>query len=155
MVYTHPTVIADKNVLQQLVNYHIPKKKTKEPYWWKLHHYNARPHVANAVIEFLVQKHISTVHHPPYNPDLAPCSFFFLTWRPKRILKNVDLTTRSRQRKLSKRLWMSRNGFLRVFQKWQKWSGISILRKKNTIWVIFTINRCMTNSATLYWTSFV
>jgi len=42
---------------------------------WLLHHDNAPSHTSFAVREFLAQ-HITTLSHPPYSPDLAPCDFF-------------------------------------------------------------------------------
>lgn len=43
---------------------------------WILHHDNAPSHSALAVREFLAEKHITVLPHPPYSPDLAPCDFF-------------------------------------------------------------------------------
>ena len=43
---------------------------------WILHHDNAPAHTALNVKQFLVSKEITTLHHPPYSPDLAPCDFF-------------------------------------------------------------------------------
>jgi transposase len=40
-----------------------------------LHHGNAPSHTAFAVREFLTQNKITTLTHPPYSPDLAPCDF--------------------------------------------------------------------------------
>ena len=45
----------------------------------RLHHDNAQPHVANHVMQFLVKFNITSVSHPPYNPDLAPCDFFLFS----------------------------------------------------------------------------
>jgi transposase len=43
---------------------------------WFLHHDNAPCHTSFAVREFLAQHTITTLPHPPYSPDLAPCDFF-------------------------------------------------------------------------------
>jgi len=43
---------------------------------WFLHHDNAPSHTSNAVRELLAQNNITTLPHPPYSPDLAPCDFF-------------------------------------------------------------------------------
>jgi transposase len=43
---------------------------------WLLHHDNAPAHTALSIQEFLVEKKIPVVPHPPYSPDLAPCDFF-------------------------------------------------------------------------------
>ena len=42
----------------------------------KLHHDNAPAHTAAATREFLTDQGISTLPHPPYSPDLAPCDFW-------------------------------------------------------------------------------
>jgi len=43
---------------------------------WFLHHDNAPSHTSFAVREFLAPHNITTLPHPPYSPDLAPCDFF-------------------------------------------------------------------------------
>jgi transposase len=41
-----------------------------------LHHDNAAPHKAGIVTEYLKEKRIKLLPHPPYSPDLAPCDFY-------------------------------------------------------------------------------
>lgn len=41
-----------------------------------VHHDNATAHTAMQTREFLAQRNIQLVGHPPYSPDLAPCDFF-------------------------------------------------------------------------------
>ncbi len=61
----------------KLIRIHIPQKRPKYRRGnFKLHHDNARPHVANNVLQFLPTKNIEIVPHPPYRPDLAPFNFF-------------------------------------------------------------------------------
>ena len=43
---------------------------------WFLLHDNAPVHRAVAVQEFLAQKQVCVLHHPPYSPDLTPCDYF-------------------------------------------------------------------------------
>ena len=43
---------------------------------WFLHHDNVPSHTSFAMREFLAQLNITTLPHPPYSPDLAPCDFF-------------------------------------------------------------------------------
>ena len=45
---------------------------------WFLHHDNAPSHTSIAVREFLALNNITTLPHPPYSPDLAPCDLFFI-----------------------------------------------------------------------------
>lgn len=50
-----------------------------------LHHDNARPHKAVITQEFLEEKGIELMPHPPYSPDLAPCDF----WLFRRLKKSL------------------------------------------------------------------
>jgi hypothetical protein len=45
------------------------------PYDWILHHDNPPAHKALSVKQFLAQKSITEMEHPPYSPDLAPNDF--------------------------------------------------------------------------------
>jgi histone-lysine N-methyltransferase SETMAR len=40
-----------------------------------VHHNNAPEHTAVSIQEFLAEKKIPMIPHPPYSPDLAPCDF--------------------------------------------------------------------------------
>jgi len=42
---------------------------------WILHQDNAPAHNALSVKQFLANKSITVLEHPPYLPDLAPCDF--------------------------------------------------------------------------------
>ena len=42
---------------------------------WLLHHDNAPAHTSLVVKEFLTKNNMTTVPHPVYSPDLAPCDF--------------------------------------------------------------------------------
>jgi len=55
--------------------------RCKRPEMWKngnwlLHHDNAPAHISLVVREFLTKNNVSTVPHPAYSPDLAPCNFY-------------------------------------------------------------------------------
>ena len=43
---------------------------------WLLHHDNAPAHISLVVREFLTKNNMTTVPHPAYSPDLAPCDFY-------------------------------------------------------------------------------
>lgn len=45
---------------------------------WILHQDNAPAHNAFSVKQFLANKRIPVLEHPPYSPDLAPCDFYLL-----------------------------------------------------------------------------
>jgi hypothetical protein len=53
-----------------------------------IHHDNAPNHTSLAVREFLAEKQIAVLPHPPYSPHLAPCDVFIF---PKifRIIKGT------------------------------------------------------------------
>jgi transposase len=40
------------------------------------HQDNAPPHNALSVKQFLANKNITVLEHPPYSPDLLPCNFY-------------------------------------------------------------------------------
>jgi len=55
--------------------------RRKRPEMWKngdwlLHHDNAHAHTSLVVREFLTKSNMTTVPHPAYSPDLAPCEFY-------------------------------------------------------------------------------
>ena len=64
-----------KSVLEKLLR-HIRTKRPELKGTWVLHHNNARPHVAKVVQDWLVNKGVRVMPHPPYSPDLAPCDFW-------------------------------------------------------------------------------
>ena len=78
-----------KEVLTCLVNKIRQKRRAS---WagktWILHHNNAPAHTALSVKQFLVLKEITTLHHPPYSPNLASCDFFLFP-KLKGILKGT------------------------------------------------------------------
>jgi transposase len=43
---------------------------------WILHQDYAPAHNALSVKQFLANKNITVMEHPPYSPDLAPCDFY-------------------------------------------------------------------------------
>ena len=53
---------------------------------WLLHHDNAPAHSALSIRQFLTSRHVTTLDHPPYSPDLAPCDFFLFP-KLKSVLK--------------------------------------------------------------------
>ena len=54
-------------------------RMTHDPIEWNQHllmHDNARPHVAMAVRDFLLEEGTSLLHQPPYSPDVNICDRF-------------------------------------------------------------------------------
>ena len=56
-----------------------------EAHVWGLHD-NATAHTALSILQFLAERNIATLEHPPYSPDLAPCDFFLFP-KIKSVLK--------------------------------------------------------------------
>ena len=111
-----------KEVLTCLVNKIRQKLRA---FWagkpWILHYHNAPAHTALSVKQFLVSKEITTLHHPPYSPNLAPCDFFLFP-KLKGILKRTrfqgveDIKT-SMTRHLKT---ITKEEFLQCFKAWSK-----------------------------------
>jgi hypothetical protein len=59
---------------------------------WKngfiLHQDNAPAHTALSVKQFLAEKQIAVLEHPPHSPNLAPCDFFLFP-KVKSVLKGT------------------------------------------------------------------
>ena len=53
-----------------------------------LRHDNAPAHKAAFVCQFLTQKYVTTLYHPPYSPDLSPPDYFLF---PKLKMKLKEL----------------------------------------------------------------
>ena len=71
---------------------------------WFLHHDNAPSHTSFAVREYLAQHNITTLRHPQYNPDLAPCDFIFSP-SPKPHFKGHHFGQLKTSRQLWRGLW--------------------------------------------------
>lgn len=136
MVYTHTvptstTVNGEyyKTVLQHLIKDHIPKKRPELARSWKLHHDNARPHVAGIVTEFLNRKGIQCVPHPPYSPDVAPCDFFVYSTAKKELKGRRFQTSAAAAHAFEAILkLLSKNGFEHLFREWQRrWGKVIAL----------------------------
>jgi histone-lysine N-methyltransferase SETMAR len=63
-------------ILKQLREPVCRKKPKLWPNDWILHHDNAPAHKAISVKQFLAQKSITEMEHPPYSPDLVPNDFW-------------------------------------------------------------------------------
>uniref|UniRef100_A0A8C4PW97 Transposase n=1 Tax=Eptatretus burgeri TaxID=7764 RepID=A0A8C4PW97_EPTBU len=79
-----------KEILQHLMRSVRDKRRDLwENNAWVLHHENAPAHSSLIIRQFLAERNVPTLEHPPYSPDLAPCDFFLF---PK--LKGVIKGTR-------------------------------------------------------------
>jgi [histone H3]-lysine36 N-dimethyltransferase SETMAR len=88
---------------------------------WILHQDNAPSHTALVTREFLAKNKITTMDHPPYSPDLAPCDFYLFP-KVKNIMRGehfVDVDTIKRETtKLLKEL--TKEDMQHCFQEWEK-----------------------------------
>jgi len=88
---------------------------------WFLHHNNAPSHTSFAVREFLVQHNITTLPHPPYNLDLAPCDFFLFP-KLKTHLKGHNFGTVENVQAAATRALnnISSEDFVHCYEEWQQ-----------------------------------
>ena len=64
-----------------------------------LHHDNASSHTATQTVQFLHQRGVKTIEHPPYSPDLAMCDFWlFFNLKKKSSWTSLQLRRRDRLR---------------------------------------------------------
>ena len=81
-----------KEILRRLVRSVHDKRRS---FWkvnaWALYHDNASAHTALSICQFLAEKNIATLEHPPYSPDLAPCDFFLFP-KIKSVLKGTHFS---------------------------------------------------------------
>ena len=66
------------------------RRKWPELWWkgWILHQDNVPAHNTLSVKQFLANKNITELEHPPYSPDLAPCDFYLFP-KIKSVLKGT------------------------------------------------------------------
>ena len=79
-----------KNVLKpaiQQVREQRPESGTKS---FKILHHNAKVHVAKKVKSYLEQEGMTTIRHPPYSPDLAPCDVWLFDKIKQNLTDHVD-----------------------------------------------------------------
>jgi len=88
---------------------------------WLLHDDNASSHRALVTREFLAHKGITTLPHPPYSPDLAPCDFFLFPKMKLQLKGRRFDRVEEIQRESQNVLGMLREqDFQHVFQQWQR-----------------------------------
>ena len=92
-----------------------------EAHSWGLHHDNATADTARSIRQFLAERNIATLEHPPYFPDLAPCDFFLFP-KIKSVLKgthfsDIDSIKMTATTKLKK---IPENAFQECFESWKR-----------------------------------
>lgn len=72
--------VNQKYYIDTLIKLREKIRKKRPDSWkndsWILHQDNAPAHNALSVKQFLADKRIPVLEHPPYSPDLAPCDFY-------------------------------------------------------------------------------
>ncbi len=110
-----------KYIIESLGRF-LEKYRAKRPIQasqeWFLHWDNAPVHTAAAVKQFIADRAIKTIAHPPYSPDLAPADFFLFP-KVKSELASKTLTaetfTRSWERAVQR---LCKDDFRAAFDKW-------------------------------------
>ena len=111
-----------KEILPRLVRSVRDKRRSLwEAYTWMLHYDNAFAHTALNIRQFLAERNITTLEHPPYSPDLAPCDFFLFP-NIKSVLKgthfsNIDSMKMAATTELKK---IPENDFQECFKSWKR-----------------------------------
>jgi len=107
-------------VLKRLRNIVVPVRREIANTWF-LHHDAAPSHTSFTVTEFLAQHNITTLPHPPYSPDLAPCDFFLFP-KLKTHLKGHHFGTVENVQAATTRALnnISSEDFLHCYEEWQQ-----------------------------------
>ena len=104
MVYNHvvphgQTVNAQYyiGVLKKLIRPHIQRKRPEYTNGrWKLHQDNARPHVAHVVTEFLLDRQVQVIPHPPLQPGFGSVRLLLVSYGQKADKRTKIPDTRGR-----------------------------------------------------------
>ncbi|KAJ4448840.1 hypothetical protein ANN_00231 [Periplaneta americana] len=91
---------------------------------WHLQHDNAPAHSSQLIHTFLAKHGITTVHQPPYSPDLAPCDFWLFP-KLKTPLKGSHFESREEiMRNATTELnTIPKEDFQRCFRQWKdRWA---------------------------------
>jgi transposase len=87
---------------------------------WLLRHDNAPAHTSVILGEFLTKNNMTSVPHPAYSPDLAPCNFYvFSKMKPRlngRRFVSIEEIQAESQQVLN---MLTPEEFNECFQKWQ------------------------------------
>ena len=81
---------------QVIIRLYNRVRRSRRTLWsdksWLLHHDNAPAHNAISVKQLLVKKEVTTLDHPPYSSDLAPCDFWLFP-RLKSVMKGTHFSS--------------------------------------------------------------
>ncbi|CAF0989636.1 unnamed protein product [Rotaria sordida] len=103
--------------LKKLVKNLRKKRPSSTTNGIKLHHDNARPYTNNIIFDFLQEKKINVMPHPPYSPDLAPSDFWLFDYLKRDLDQYPDDTSLAKA--ITKTLKSTPiNEYQKTFQKW-------------------------------------
>jgi histone-lysine N-methyltransferase SETMAR len=85
-----------------------------------LHHDNAPSHTSFAVREFLSQNKITTLPHPSYSPDLAPCDFILFPKFKTHLKGHHFGTAENDQAAATRALNNSSEDLFHCYDEWQQ-----------------------------------
>ena len=64
---------------------------------FKILHDNAKVHVAKKVKTYLEEEGLTTIRHPPYSPDLAPCDFWLFDYIKRNLTDHTSAKSLKKQ----------------------------------------------------------
>ena len=102
--------------LRRFLKIYKDKRSARAGQDWFLHWDNAPVHSAAVVQQFLADRSIKTIAHPPYSPDLAPANFFLFPKVKNDLAGKTQDTFRSSWEGAIKKL--SKDDFATAFEKW-------------------------------------
>jgi len=109
-----------KDVLEQLRK-RVQQVRTDIADDWVLHHDNMPAHIALSLREFLVNKNIPVLPHPPYSPDLALCDFYLFPRLKSKLKGNHFGTMENIQKTVTDELHsLTENDFWYCYDQWKK-----------------------------------
>ena len=78
-----------KEILRRLLrSVREKRRELRQDNAWLLHQDNAPAHNAMSICQFLAERNVTVLDHPPYSPDLAPGNFFLFP-KLKEVIKGV------------------------------------------------------------------
>lgn len=130
MIYQH---LVQENEKVNSLYYCQVLRKLREHIWRKrpgkkviLHHDNAPPHSAKITCDLVESFKWTTLPHPPYSPDLAPCDFYLFPCLKKHLKGKKFSSIAEIQRELQSYFkQVEENGFQNVFSEWKsRWEKV-------------------------------
>jgi len=99
---------------------------------WILHQHNAPAHNALTVKQFLANKNITVLQHPPHSPDLAPCDFYLFP-KIKSVLKGTHFVSAENVKTKTAENFnsLTEHDLRNCFEHWQHCTQLCVNSKEN------------------------